>query len=75
MSYRCCNVGSMNVDIDAETSKLHAKEEKNSMSGRLIGITQPKIQVDFLHSIIKGFLFNGIAWLLYNKKFVMITSA
>ena len=38
LAYRCCNVGSMNVDIGAETSKLHAKEEKNSMRAKLIGI-------------------------------------
>ena len=35
MSYRCCNAGSMNVDIGSETSKLHAK--RNSMSISLIG--------------------------------------
>ena len=28
MSYSCCNMGFLNVDIDADTSKLQAKEEK-----------------------------------------------
>ena len=35
MSYRCCNVGSMDVDIGSETSKLDAK--RNSMSMSLLG--------------------------------------
>ena len=32
MSYRCCNVGSMNVDIGSETSKLHAKRNSTTMT-------------------------------------------
>ena len=35
----------MNVDTDAEPSKLHAKEVRNSMSGGWRGgISQPKAQ-------------------------------
>lgn len=43
MSYSCCNIGFLNVDINADTSKLQAKEERNSMSGGLRGISQSKI--------------------------------
>ena len=42
MTYSCCKIGFLNVDIDADTSKLQAKEERNSMSGRLRGISQSK---------------------------------
>lgn len=42
MSYSCCNLGFLNVDIDADTSKLQAKEERNSMNGGLRGISQSK---------------------------------
>ena len=45
MFYNCCNAGFMNIDIDAETSKLHAKEDRISISGRWGGISQPKTQV------------------------------
>lgn len=53
MSYSCCNMGFLNVEIDADASKLQEKEERNSMSGGLRGISQSKTH--FTETI---FLFN-----------------
>lgn len=45
MFYNCCNEGFMNVDIDAETSKLQANKDRISIIGGWGGISQPKTQV------------------------------